>query len=247
MKLEDIKSYKERIYSDKIRKKYHESRFVFLRNSIKKYNISTKYVVEIGCGDAKSLEYIPQKPELYIGIDANWEGLLNLAVQKYSRDKSTYFINAHHPSYYEYAKAQIDFSLAIILETFEHLDNDQFYEYIKFLKKNVNGYIITTFPVELGPLFLLKFLVKRFFYKDDFETKFYNFKEIFGATFFLNSWVERLITSHKGFDYRKCIKALKENFKFIEVFGIPYNVRPLFLNPTIGVVAQNYLRENKCN
>ena len=46
---------------------------------LKNYSIKTEKILEIGCGDAKSLEFLNPKPVFYVGIDANWEGLLDIA------------------------------------------------------------------------------------------------------------------------------------------------------------------------
>ena len=50
--------------------------------------------------------------------------------------------------------------------------------------------------------------------------------------------VERTDTSHKGFDYKKMIRQLKEHFDIVETQGIPFNFLPLSLNFTIGVVVK---------
>lgn len=92
------KGYNERLYEgDALRRFYHKSRFKFLSYAIKKYNIHTVRVLEIGCGDAKSLEFLNPKPIFYIGIDANWEGLLDIAKKTTQVKKTTIFFEGTSP------------------------------------------------------------------------------------------------------------------------------------------------------
>lgn len=131
------------------------------------------------------------------------------------------------------------FDLAIAMEVFEHLTEQTIEEYLNFLKSILKGYLIVTVPVEIGPVFLLKYIIKRFHYKDDQEMKSYTLKELLYATILKSCKVKRNWGGHKGFDYRKIIKEISEYFSIVEVFGMPFNFKPTFLNLTIGILAKS--------
>lgn len=244
MNIKKSKDYNERMLSGKISRFYHLSRFKFLKDSITKYNIKTNYVVEIGCCDARSLEYFPKLPKVYIGIDANWEGLLDIAKIKYEKYPNYHFIEGTAPDCLEKFNYIYDFALS--LETFEHLEDNVMWMYINFLKKYVNGIILITVPVEFGPIFFLKYIVKKFIYHDDYkedrDLHFYDFWEVLKASLFLISRVKREYGYHKGFDYRKLLSTIEKNFKIVEITGIPLKLKPLFLNFTIGLLLENQIK-----
>ena len=58
------------------------------KNTLKKYSIEFTNIIELGCFDGKLLDYLPNFPEKYLGLDANWEGGLELAKRKYKDKKN---------------------------------------------------------------------------------------------------------------------------------------------------------------
>lgn len=46
---------------------------------IEKYKINKDRVIEIGCYDAKILEFFQTKPSRYLGYDANWGNGISIA------------------------------------------------------------------------------------------------------------------------------------------------------------------------
>ncbi len=66
--------YNERLFSSGIRKKLHASRFYWLANCLTKLNFQYIRVLELGCFDRKTIDYLPLKPLRYLGFDASWEG-----------------------------------------------------------------------------------------------------------------------------------------------------------------------------
>ena len=83
------KSYNERLFnSNFIRTFFHLSRFNWIKYAIKKYKIKYKSLIEIGCFDGKIFEFLPVNPLYYKGYDANWEGGLDEARDKFIDDTS---------------------------------------------------------------------------------------------------------------------------------------------------------------
>lgn len=235
-----MNNYNDRLLNNPLRRFYHLSRFRWLNRSIEKLKVDYKRVIEIGCADAKTLDYLPKKPDLYLGIDANWENLLELAREKYKNQFNYLFIEASNPRDIILPDliCRNKFDLAICMETFEHLDNQTLEDYIDFLKVWVEGYLFISVPVEIGPVFLMKHLTKRIIFKDDVEIKLFKPREVFFCSMMQSHKVKRVVSGHKGFDYRDLIKKLKVHFKVAEIAGIPFNLRPFWLNLTIGVVCK---------
>ncbi len=64
------KTYNQRLFSPGLRGFFHNGRFKWLFNSFKKFNITKGSVLEIGCNDGRSLDYLPFVPSNYAGYDA---------------------------------------------------------------------------------------------------------------------------------------------------------------------------------
>lgn len=75
--------YNERLFSNGIRGKLHISRFEWVKERLSKLNCQCERVVELGCFDAKTIDFLPTKPDLYVGFDAEWENGLSLAKKKW--------------------------------------------------------------------------------------------------------------------------------------------------------------------
>ncbi|WP_203566007.1 hypothetical protein, partial [Aurantimonas aggregata] len=100
------KGYDERLFSGGFRKAVHEGRFHWLRKQTEGMSGS---VLELGCFNARSLEYLSFVPSRYLGLDAGWEGGLTQAKTLYPQYD---FLESTDPSD---VKGQWD--LGIALET----------------------------------------------------------------------------------------------------------------------------------
>lgn len=108
----------------------------------------------------------------------------------------------------------------IILETIEHVRNEE--EAIINLKKNLKnkGQIYVSVPVEFGIMFFFKDLGRRFIRKKEFH----NLKELFYGLIGKTSKINRSQRQHKGYDYRNTIKIFeKHGFKKKYEKGYPFN------------------------
>jgi hypothetical protein len=218
------KGYDDRLFSGGLREKIHLQRFEWLRLQTKGLSGS---LIEIGCFNARSLQYISFVPDKYLGLDAGWEGGLDEAQTKYPQ--------------YSFKKStdpmDIDgnWSVSIALETLEHIPRPEILEnYIKNLSLK-SKLIIATVPNEIGIIFIIKYMYKLFVYKDKGK---YSFLELLNQFFGMSHLVRQ--DEHHGFDYRSLIKIMDKYFFIDKIEGINNNL-PIFLNTQIGIVARSKL------
>lgn len=232
-RLIENKTYNERLFSPGIRGFFHNGRFKWLYNSFKKLNIVSGSVVEIGCNDGRSLDYLSYTPEKYAGYDADWEGGLDEGKEKYHNKTDYSFSVSLEPATFNVANEKFDFSLA--METLEHLPQRYLKEYLQKLAAATTQYGFYSFPNERGLLFFLKYYFKKLFIT---QRERYTTKEVWYALIGRMDKVERTDTAHKGFDYKKMIRQLEEHFDIVETTGIPFTALPLWCNFTIGAVVK---------
>lgn len=225
--------YNERLFSgDALRRFYHLSRFRWLRDRLSTQAKDPLRIIELGCFDAKTLDYLPSKPEQYVGLDANWEGGLDEARALHgSRPEVTLAEVSDPASLAAYADNQ--FNTAIALETLEHIPDDIMRDYLAELARVTNGSLYVSVPNEMGPVFLVKYAVKSIAYGGVSEN--YTPSEIVGATMRRPHKVAR--DQHKGFDYRALVRDISKHFDVTRVEGIPFGAVPAAVSLTIGITA----------
>ena len=227
--------YNKRLFKkNTLRSFYHLSRFKWLGEKVKQYKPEVKTILELGCYDCRSLEYLPETFLYYEGYDSNWEGGLDMAIDKLKDDKRIKLfeiINAN-----EFNREQSKFDITISLETLEHIHSNQIKEFINTICENTNDLIFVTVPNEKGFMLILKLL-----YKKIIDPKFkieYSFSELFYAGIGYMKKVKRVECEHKGFDYTNLLQQFQNNFKVIEVKGLPFISLPICLNMTVAVVLR---------
>ncbi len=212
-------SYNERLFSGGARKWLHEMRFKWLREQTRNLEGS---VFELGCFDARSLQYLAFKPTRYLGVDAGWEGGIDEAKKRYPefefRRSSTLFSPGQK------------FDLAVALETLEHLPRQELPGYVDMLSLTA-PVLLATVPVEIGPVFLGKYLVKLGLGRSEP----YRPAEVLFSTLGMTSRVEQ--DQHKGFSYRFLVELLRSSYRHVTVTGLPFSAAPL-LSFTIGIRAE---------
>ncbi|WP_448527188.1 class I SAM-dependent methyltransferase [Parathermosynechococcus lividus] len=225
--------YNSRLFSKGIRKRIHLARFFWLEKQAAKYAPHAKSVLEIGCFDGRSIEYLPTPPMKYFGYDANWEGGLDIARHVFRENQNYCFRYAERPEDLIPVNDQVD--LCISLETLEHIAPDFIPEYIKYMHGSIkpSGILIVTVPNEKGLIFLLKYLIKKY-YTGDAEK--YTLKEIFNAAIGNMKGVER--NQHKGFDWSDMLAQLGKDFELIQAEGIQLPWLPLWVNLQIGFIMK---------
>ena len=228
-------SYNQRVFGAGIRGKVHGARFLWLRETVLRYLPDFSSVVEVGCYDGRSIRYLPRCPDRYVGLDADWEGGLELARQNWQEKPEYRFIQCKSPADPEVQACLSDnqsFDIAISLETMEHLPDELQEEYLAFIRQNVSRYYLTTVPVEFGLVFLVKHLIKRFMLGGAYQ---YSWAEVLYSTLGMTSRVER--HQHKGFDWRVYRDQVSRHFDIVEVRGLPFRWLPVSLNISAAIVA----------
>jgi hypothetical protein len=193
----------------------------------KKYRPDLTCVAELGCFDARSLDWLPVVNN-YHGYDAGWEGGLEIAKKNYSEFSNFKFYNCQSPI--DFLNFSENINLFISLETLEHIPPHSLEEYILKICQAKPDWIFISVPNEKGLIFFLKHLIKIFMGSPNN----YSFKEFVAATFSRLDYVSR--DEHKGFDWATIYKRIEQDFTSIETVGIPFSSLPLWLNFQIGMV-----------
>lgn len=225
------KSYNERLFKGSlVRSYFHLARFNWIKSTIQRYKLHYSRVIEIGCFDGKLLDFLPIPPKLYQGYDANWEGGLETAQNKWKDNENINFNFATDPNYI----SKNEYDLGISIETFEHIPPELVCPYLKKLSENINGFMLITVPNEKGPFFLLKKLIKPV---DKLGNIQYSILDILNIFLGRTNYVER--DNHKGFDYDHLIYDVKKFFDIIEISPYPtIPFLPLFLGFGVGILAR---------
>lgn len=230
------KNYNNRLFSGHgFRSWLHVSRYLWLRKKLEQHSIKYSSVIELGCYDGKTINYLPYPPEKYEGYDANWEdGLIIFKTQW-----------GNKPNYQSHLSDSIDdfnsgnqkFDLVICMETLEHLPRKDVLFYLEKLSNSCDGYAIITIPNEIGLLFFVKHTVKlilSFFGKEDTEK--YTLLEFIYQTLGMTNKVEQ--DEHKGFNYKNNILKIADYFEILAVEGTQFQLLPLFVSANIGIVCK---------
>jgi 2-polyprenyl-3-methyl-5-hydroxy-6-metoxy-1,4-benzoquinol methylase len=232
---EEGNGYNERLFSGGLRSKLHYARFHWLQREILKAGAQVDSVLEIGCFDGKTIDFLPQKPLRYCGFDANWEGGLDQARTRWQNEVNYRFNQVTLPE-----EMRLDFSdrfhTAITMETLEHLPEQVVEGYLQEVARHLDGYFFITIPNEKGLVFLGKWAVKQLQHQNDDR---YVFSEIVNAVLGRMDRVAR--REHKGFDYEEMIERIQRHFEIIRVTGIPFHRLPPWLGFGIGIVARSRL------
>lgn len=227
-----MSTYNDKLFSGGIRSYLHYMRFHWLRKHLNETD-NNYTMFELGCFDCRSLTYLP-KPKHYVGADADWEGGLESAKHHYSTDTTKQLLHARSvKDLAAFEGKSFDYSVA--METLEHIPDAILRGYIEFLAKVTKKKLLLTVPVEIGPVFLSKHIVKRLFGMESGDTETYTMKEILWATLGKTERVQRF--EHKGFNYHHLITLLNEYFTVTKVEGIPFKPFP-YLSFQVGIIAE---------
>lgn len=187
-------------------------------------------MIELGCFDGKVIDFLPVRPILYHGFDANWEGGLDLAKQKWNDEPNFTFSYCCVPGDMDIAGKQFD--IAVCMETLEHIPPNLVEDYLDKLAEVTKQYVFVTVPNEKGVVFFLKYLAQKAFLK----AHPYTFREFINTTVGRTHKVER--NEHKGFDYQVIIQMMSRCFDIIHIQGIPFKHLPTYLNFTVGIIGR---------
>lgn len=222
--------YNKRLFSRGIRGRYHTSRYRWVAGEISKLGLESPRIIELGCYDGKILDFLAQRPSHYLGLDANWEGGIDIGRKRWEDRPEVELIECLSPND---IPRQEPYDVGICMETFEHLDDELLVAYLEALRGLVTRRMYITVPVERGLLFLLKHGAKSLFRAKGKGT--YTAADIWNLTLGKTDAVER--DQHRGFDDRKLLALVSRFFKVEEVRGVFPGVPVRTWNLTLGIVA----------
>ena len=223
--------YNKRLFSGNWRSRIHLSRFYWLAAQMRRLSLNRVSIIELGCYDGKTVEFLDPAPERYLGLDANWEGGLDSGKVKWKDFPNVELKHCIKPE--EMPTTQKTFDVGVCMETLEHIPPDLVEPYLLKLSQVIEGYIFITVPVERGLVFLFKHGLKKIIGMED--DTFHKMEFINCALGRMNK-VER--REHKGFDDRVLVKQVKKYFDVVSVSGVFPGLGILSLNLTIGIIAR---------
>jgi hypothetical protein len=227
------KTYNERLFTGGLRGWFHLARFHWLRRQCLIQRVDTCRVVELGCYDARSVDYLPTKPAEYFGYDAGVEDGLKLAIEKYRNQPNYVFQQCTTADQMRFPSDERA-TVIVSLETIEHVPATVLPGYLARFQQLLDGHLIISVPNEKGLVFLVKWIVKTLFYPGRER---YTVREVIAATRGDMSRVHR--EEHKGFDWEVLRGQLEERFDLIKVEGVQFPGLPAFLNVQIGMVFRS--------
>jgi 2-polyprenyl-3-methyl-5-hydroxy-6-metoxy-1,4-benzoquinol methylase len=227
----DGHGYNERLFSGRLRRYLHLARFRWVATTVARLRCNTARVLELGCFDAKTLDFLRPAPNRYVGLDANWEGGLDIARARWTHAGYTFHL-AQQPEDLQRLGAE-RFSLALAMETLEHLPPEQIGAYLQNIAERLDGYLLVTVPNEKGPVFLAKWLAKRLFSRD---AQSHSVAELLYATTGQCHRVAR--DGHKGFDYSALADEISRYFDVLSIEGHPLRL-PTPISFGVGIVARS--------
>jgi hypothetical protein len=221
---------------------HHTRRFEWLRHKIATLNKRDVAILEIGCNDARSVDFIPVPIKRYVGLDAGWRsgwrngkayGLDAARLRFQHRPQFEFRHSEHHE---DLDRVQGTFDLAIALETFEYLLPSELELYVSgiFRKLNDAGCILSTMPNEKGIPLLIKSLGSRL---SGVPRSDYPPKQFWNALIGQMDRVPRAVRGRKGFDYCAMAELVRRYFPHTRLEPVEPAKLPLWLSLNIGMFA----------
>lgn len=229
-----LSSYNDRLFSGGFRARVHYARFRWLHDLLARRGLRPRRIIELGCFDAKTVDFLPADLESYVGCDANWEGGLDLARARW-RDPRFEFYACRSPAELAHLEDR-RFDLAIAMETLLHMPADLAEAYVAFLARVTDGLLVATYPNEKGAVFLGKYLAKRLMPSLGSVDEF-SLRDVVNSTLGQCAAVEH--DCRKGFDYATMNATIGRYFRLDEVVGLPLRGLPVSANFTVGIAASS--------
>lgn len=229
-------TYNERLFDGKsFRSKLHFARYEWVNTWIEKWNLGPYNMLELGCYDGKTIDFLKNKPVVYAGYDANWEGGLDIAKTKWSAQTSYSFHTCEKPD--DFSNDPLLYDVSVCLETLEHIPAVDLEAYIKQLSLKTTTYCLISVPNEKGPVLFFKHIIKSLTQSKG-QTEPYTVKELLYGSIGRMDKVERRDCGHKGFDYDALATLLKKYFIIVKTESIPFSAIPHSLGFNVGFVLK---------
>ena len=229
-------------FFDRIYAIHHARRFEWLKSKIACLGKSDISVLELGCNDARSVEYIPVPITRYLGLDAGWRsgwengkayGLESAQIR--FRDRP-HFEFRRSERYEDLERVPGKFDVAIVLETFEYLEPSKLETYVSVLSEKLidDGAILTTMPNEKGVPLLVKALGSRL---SGVPRSGYTPAQFWNALIGRLDRVPRALRGRRGFDYQMMSEIIWRYFPHGYLESVEPANAPLWLSLNVGLVA----------
>jgi hypothetical protein len=224
-------AYNQRLFAgSKVRSSYHWARYHWLSEQIRSSGIPSPRVIELGCFDAKTIDFMPEPPSYYLGLDAGWEDGVFRAMDRLKGNCSVELVQCTAP-------AQIPergrFDVGVCMETLQHLSDDVAESYLAKLSQLVERKLFVTVPRERGVIFVARRVSKAVLFGRARIP--YTWRELFMLSMGKTAKVQR--NEYKGFDERKLIRTISRYFKIEKICSVFPRSFPRGLSFTLGIVA----------
>jgi hypothetical protein len=219
-------TYNDRLFKRGLRKYWHSARFYWLQRVWEEFGPVSPSVMELGCFDGKTLDFLPPLGS-YTGYDAGWGGGLDLAIANRTAPGIS-FQQAQSPD-----DLSGTYDAIICMETIEHVPLRYTEAFIaKFAE--MAPLLFVTVPMELGPLAVVKHAYKSITKNrpDD-----YRYSELLAMLVGHSRGIEREEGGHKGFDYRDVVAIVRRHFANVRVESIPFRSAPAPFGSAVGMIA----------
>ena len=230
-------------FFDRIYAIHHARRFEWLKSKIACLGKSDISVLELGCNDARSVEYIPVPIRRYLGLDAGWRsGWENgkayglESAQARFRDRPHFELRRSERCE-DLERVPGKFDVAIVLETFEYLDPSKLEAYVSVLSEKLidGGAILATMPNEKGMPLLVKALGSRL---SGVPRSGYTPAQFWNALIGRLDRVPRATRGRRGFDYQKMSEIIWRYLPHGYLESVEPANAPLWLSLNVGLVAR---------
>jgi hypothetical protein len=221
---------------------HHARRFLWLREKTAAIEKPSVSVIELGCADAVSLDYVSIPIRRYCGFDAGWQsGIkqgkpygLEAARRRLSRLRNFSVRQSTDPA--DIVKIAEQFDMAIVMETFEYLPTAKLASYVSALAEKLGseGLLLATMPNEKGLPLLCKAMAARVF---GVRRSSYTAAEFVNATLGRLNRVPRAERGRKGFDYAALVTLVRRYFRHVRVESIGPGRVPVRLSLNVGMIA----------
>lgn len=201
--------YTHRFYETRLRF-LHSLRVETLLKVLRAYPevLLRRRVLEIGCMDLFSLCLFCEAgypPEKYVGVDVFWEHSEPYARENAARIRNRFGVKVTlHRNRAETFGSPSRFDTILMLETLEHVDDEEGVIRNASCLLEEGGYLLLTVPVEFGLLFGLREVGR---WMTTGKTS-YSGQEFLLGLRGRSGEIPRKTGDHKGYDYRRTVDAL---------------------------------------